>query len=772
MNEEFAISLKTVFDQSSFDKIRKQLADFKKEFEKGMEVAVSPAVNATNKISPPSTQTTPANPMDMQGAKEYSAQIAYILSQIDDLTEKKRRIDLGIEEGDIFKIEAEIERLQNKLIQLQGNGNSGVAVVQKTTVNISNNLGKAVKQASRLVLALVGVRGLYGSIRKAMGTYLAQNTELQQKLNGAWYALGSLFAPVLEWIINLFATLVAYVNIFVKALGFAGINMSKYGKAAGKAGKETKQLAGFDEINNLSSNDDSGGGAGVADPFGGVKINENLKKFLEWMAEWLKKNLPFVLAVAAGLALWKIGSSIMEALPTLGLFFQNLGGLIVAVAGIFEYFVGLWDSLVNGASWDNITQMVLGTVAAFVGLKLLLGTTAAAFSLLIFGAGMLVAGLVEVCRQEELTEKASVLLAAGLVAIGIGIGLITGNWIPLLIAAIAGIILLVVGFKDKIGKTLKNVWETVKNFFKNLWKGLVDIGKKIKDFLSPHALNDKVVELFESVKTKVSEKIASIKQAISDKITDIKNTIGNIFSGIVGVVAGIWNLISGGASTAWNGIKNVVTGLVDGIKTGISDKFNSIKSGISDAWDNIKTTASNKLTGIKTTISGIWDTVKSNTSKSWDGISSGIGSQLAGIASKIANSGIAQKIKSLFNIRPEIKPIVKMPKIQASQTQNGNVFWTHVGTFTAQAYARGTDFVPNDQIALLHKGEAVIPKEYNDGIQGAPYMGGSETNNLLRELIDIVDTKEFRAYISQNEIGRTAVKYINNQSRIQGGSIV
>lgn len=767
MNEEFAISLKTVFDQSSFDKIRKQLADFKKEFEKGMEVAVSPAVNATNKISPPSTQTTPANPMDMQGAKEYSAQIAYILSQIADLTEKKRRIDLGIEEGDIFKIEAEIERLQNKLIQLQGTGNSGVAVVQKTTVNISNNLGKAVKQASRLVLALVGVRGLYGSIRKAMGTYLAQNTELQQKLNGAWYALGSLFAPVLEWIINLFATLVAYVNIFVKALGFAGINMSKYGKAAGKAGKKTKQLAGFDEINNLSSR-----GAGVADPFGGVKINENLKKFLEWMAEWLKKNLPFVLAVAAGLALWKIGSSIMEALPTLGLFFQNLGGLIVAVVGIFEYFVGLWDSLVNGASWDNITQMVLGTVAAFVGLKLLLGTTAAAFSLLIFGAGMLVAGLVEVCRQEELTEKAAVLLAAGLVAIGVAIGLLGGGWIPLLIATVAGVVLLVIGFKDKIGKTLKNVWETVKNFFKNLWKGLVDIGKKIKDFLSPHALNDKVVELFESVKTKVGEKIASIKQAISDKITDIKNTIGNIFSGIVGVVAGIWGLISSGASAAWNGIKGVITGLVDGIKTGISDKFNSIKTGISDAWDNIKTTASNKLTGIKTTISGIWDTVKSNTSKSWDGISSGIGSQLAGIASKIANSGIAQKIKSLFNIQPEIKPIVKMPKIQASQTQNGNVFWTHVGTFTAQAYARGTDFVPNDQLAFLHKGEAVIPKEYNDGIQGAPYMGGSETNNLLRELIDVVDSKEFKAYISQNEIGRTAVKYINNQSRIQGGSIV
>ena len=106
MNEEFSISLKTIFDQSSFDKIRKQLEDFKKEFEKGMEIAVSPAAAATNKISPSpaKTTTTPTAPMDVGGMKEYSAQIAYINSQILDLTETKRKIDLGIEEGDIFKV--------------------------------------------------------------------------------------------------------------------------------------------------------------------------------------------------------------------------------------------------------------------------------------------------------------------------------------------------------------------------------------------------------------------------------------------------------------------------------------------------------------------------------------------------------------------------------------------------------------------------------------------------------------------------------------------
>lgn len=779
MNEEFAISLKTIFDQSSFNSIKQQLAEFKKEYEKGIEVAVSPAKNARRKVAPAvdvAPTTTPE--IDAMQAKfdQLMEQMLEIQKQRIISDEDWARFDQLNAEA--IQLQDNIEAAKQKLAQsseeaanLKDNAEKAESRFQQvglTVISIKNNLRPAVKQVGRMIAALVGVRGLYGSIRKAMGSYLSQNEELQSKLNGAWYALGSLFAPVLEWIINLFVKLVSLVDAFVRSLGFAGVNMGKYGKAAGKARKETKQLASFDEINNLSSNDDSGGGGG-----GGF----NLDKVTDEELQRFKAIATLVAGIAAGIAAWKISSLFAEQL---GLLPKQCIGIGLAVAGATVYVLAFIDAWKNGLNWYNLAELIGGMAVAAIGLGIAFGPVAAAVALIVGGIGLVVLGIKEFIETGELSNQACVAIAAGFTAIGIAIAILTGNPLWALIGLLIGVTVpLILKNMDKIKEKIGKLGKSISDFYNKNIKPFVDkvnkivfdlIENKIPEFL--RNLPKIVVEKISEIKQKIIDKINEIKSMVSNKITDIKTTIGNIFSGIVGVVAGIWGLISSGASAGWNGIKNVITGLVDGIKTGISDKFNSIKTSISNAWDNIKTTASNKLTGIKTTISGIWDTVKSNTSKSWDGISSGIGSQLAGIASKIANSGIAQKIKSLFNIQPEIKPIVKMPKIQASQTQNGNVFWTHVGTFTAQAYARGTDFVPNDQLAFLHKGEAVIPKEYNDGIQGAPYMGGSETNNLLRELIDVVDSKEFKAYISQNEIGRTAVKYINNQSRIQGGSIV
>lgn len=85
-------------------------------------------------------------------------------------------------------------------------------------------------------------------------------------------------------------------------------------------------------------------------------------------------------------------------------------------------------------------------------------------------------------------------------------------------------------------------------------------------------------------------------------------------------------------------------------------------------------------------------------------------------------------------------------------------------------FDEGTNYVPNDHFAIVHKGEAVVPKKFND--RKFFNSNNDETNNLLRELIRTLDEKDMNAYIDPKAIGKTATSYINSQSRIMGRSVI
>ena len=82
----------------------------------------------------------------------------------------------------------------------------------------------------------------------------------------------------------------------------------------------------------------------------------------------------------------------------------------------------------------------------------------------------------------------------------------------------------------------------------------------------------------------------------------------------------------------------------------------------------------------------------------------------------------------------------------------------------------GTNYVPNDQLAMIHKGEAVIPKKFNN----KEFFGkdNDKVVNRLDLLIETLINKDMNAYIGKEEVGKASVGYINNQRRIMGGSVI
>ena len=83
----------------------------------------------------------------------------------------------------------------------------------------------------------------------------------------------------------------------------------------------------------------------------------------------------------------------------------------------------------------------------------------------------------------------------------------------------------------------------------------------------------------------------------------------------------------------------------------------------------------------------------------------------------------------------------------------------------------GTNYVPQDTLAMVHKGEMIVPKKYNPSTSGMG-MGNEEVISLLRELNTTLENKEFNGYISANDITNTAINGINQQSRIMGRSVI
>ncbi len=102
------------------------------------------------------------------------------------------------------------------------------------------------------------------------------------------------------------------------------------------------------------------------------------------------------------------------------------------------------------------------------------------------------------------------------------------------------------------------------------------------------------------------------------------------------------------------------------------------------------------------------------------GIFRGIGSGISGALRLGLNQAIRQFNRFIKSINR-----VKMPKWVPKYGGKS----AHIGSIPY--LATGTNYIPQDTLAYLHKGEAVVPKKYN------PYAGGNTTTNNSSRSINI-----------------------------------
>ena len=281
--------------------------------------------------------------------KDYEAMIP----TIDALDKKHAKISdtLSKQQLKYDKINAQVDTYKEKIDQIE------LKQQEKAIKNINTGIGKTVKSVVRWSLAAIGVRSIYAGIRSLLSNVSQYNDQIAGDMQYMGFALSSVFEPIVKTIVNWLYKILGLINqismvLFGKNL-FANAGVDKFQKAMGGAAKSAKEiknnLAGFDELNVLGSEDSgaSGGGGGITTP--SMDLSQMSGEVPNWLL-WLKEHIWEIVAGVSGLAgalvLLKFGLSGTEAL-----------GFGIAIAGIISFIKDLIEYL-KDPTFENFGKMI------------------------------------------------------------------------------------------------------------------------------------------------------------------------------------------------------------------------------------------------------------------------------------------------------------------------------------------------------------------------------------------------------------------------------
>ena len=461
-----------------------------------------------------------------------------------------------------------------------------------------NTFSKRVSGLFKRVLVFSLITRALQSLRTWLGKTIMKNDEARAAVARLKAALLTLAQPILQVVIPVFVKLVNILTQVVTAIAkffgmLSGKSWSSQKSAAqglndeqkalegvGSAAEDaSKSMASFDEINQLTDNSASAAGGGA----GGAASTEIAPDFsnLDMAEDKLHDILGLVGAIAAGLLAWKIASLFTNDL-------SKIWGIALAVAGAFALVYFWLDAWNNGIDLQNFLGMLAGLAALAVGLAIAFGPIAAGIALVVGGLAMLVFGIKDVI-ENGFNLVNTLTIIAGLLAAGIGISLLTGSWIPLLIAGFLAALVALVSFTghgEELIQGLKNIIDGFGKFFKGVFTGDMKLAvegiKQIWEGMKQtwNAIVNSIKDAWNMFITWLQSKsplLASIFQTYGKFVSDVCKNIKDILKGVIDFIVGVF---TGDWTKVWQGVTEIFKGIWNNIVAIIEAAINFIINGI------------------------------------------------------------------------------------------------------------------------------------------------------------------------------------------------
>lgn len=769
--------------------------------------------------------------------------VKYKISEIEEKLEKAKNGEIHLNTKQIIEAEAQLERLNNKKQKLEGgnkgnffssffsslkkvipsmNNVAGITIKIKNTIKqwsggVKNGLGHVLKYAS----ALFGLRTIYSTLSSSASSWLSsQNAQAQQlsaNIDYMKYAMGSVFAPVIEYVTNLVYNLMKAVQSLVYA--FSGVNIfakataNSMNSASGSASKASKSLSGIhNEINNVSDNDSSGGSGSTSPSMDLSQMDTEISSLSQRLYDFFKPLVDSWNTYGSGLIeqLKATASQVIEAISSVWGSFENiitngtvysiLENILSIIGNIAEAFSNAWNNNGNGdvivqnlANAFNNLLTAIDNVVQSQGFQDWLNNCSEKFreiseklaeidwqpmidSLISIGENIgtlaldVLSGLVDIFKW--LVENP--IVAEIILGIAIAIGVLStaySIWATVtgvlaavstaldiailpLIAIIAGIIAVIA----LIVVAIMN-WDSIMSWLKQTVETVINA---VVEFFTN--LWNKVSFIFEAIWEVISTILnfvwslfATVFEAIWNIISPILNAIWSIISTIFQAV---WNIISSILTSIWNifsQVFNWVWQLISKVFQGI---WNIISPIINKIWETIKFV----LGKIKEIWSTVWNTISSVVNKVWNGIWNGIksviNSILGGIESFVNGTikGINKLLSGISSVANAVGSLIGLDPINLQ-----------INTISLPRLAKG---------GVLTEATAVVAGEYS-GAKSNPEIVTPQ--NIMRDTFEDV-LSDFNGSNGQplhvtiqylgKEIFDDTIDYINSKTRRTGKNTI
>ena len=492
-----------------------------------------------------------------------------MVKQFDGLAAQSKRLGDRIAEdtADLERTKEAAGGVAQELAQASQNSGAldrAVSAAEKRMSKLGQRvkgLAKRVLIFSMITMALRGAREWFGNVIKSNDQAVAALAKLKGALLTMAQPLMSILVPGLVTLINLLtrlATVAAQVMASLFGMTFSqakaaakGLNQeaAALNKTGGAAKKASRSLAAFDEINQLPSTEDGGGGSGAISP--DFDLGEEME------ASRLAQIMEMIRAIGAGLLAWKLSDSFLGGL-------RMFLGLLLAIHGAGVLAQAVWDAWENGVTGGNLAKALGGLALLVLGLTIAFGGLGLAIGLIVGGAVLLITAIRDIAKN-GLNLKNGFMALIGVFSVALGIGKLVGASFGAIAvgAAIitAGLALLVHGVQDAI----KNGW--------SLENTLTALAGIILTGLGIAMLTGTWIPLLIAGILGILFAIATL----SGNGTELINNLKLVFSGLIKFVTGVF---SGDWRRAWEGVKEIFKGVWNGVVTLLESAVNLIIRGL------------------------------------------------------------------------------------------------------------------------------------------------------------------------------------------------